>query len=513
MTNFLKVVLVICLVLAAGATCLAAEKKPGFLRVEGDRVVDSSGAEVVLRGLNVEFKNFLDVLDKRDIARIAGSGANTIRLALDYRDFEPEPFRYREESFALLEQILDWCEEHRVYVILDMHLAPGKQNAHDFVVHRQVQALFWQDRQRQERFYALWAEIARRAVDRWIIAGYDLLNEGTPETSSQYQEVMTAAAARIRAVDQKHILIVEEAILPGWQKQLLLIDDPNVLYSVHFFHPHQFTFYATTSSRPVTSYPGEMFKAGQSISSNRARVGRGAGDWRRIEVKASPPAGAELLLVTVYSEKNSGQVRFDDLHLEINGRAIDLPAPLVANNSFEIDYPGFNWITRGDCVFLDHGNARTGSRALRFAGCNQPAAARSSPIPVKEGEYVLSGWYKADGAAGGTAGISLNWHHKRSIGRIDREALLDELRYALAFKKLHGVPLYVGEFTMHANPWPESAGRYLRDLLGIMEAEGLHWTFWEYYSEYPGVGLWRGTPPVIGNPVALEVLEEYFRPR
>lgn len=510
MKNILKTALVVFLVFSGWSSMLAGENGTGFLRREGDRVVDASGAEVVLRGLNVEFKNFFQVLGKEDIVRIAGMGANTIRLVLEYHDFEPAPFRYREESFFLLEQVLSWCEEHDIYVILDMHLVPGKQNAHDFVVHRHNQALFWKDRQNQERFYALWAEIARRYADRSIIAGYDLLNEATPPTITQYHEVMSTVAARIRAIDRNHMLIVEEAILPGWRKELLLIDDPNVLYSVHFFHPPQFAFYSTTGSRPVTTYPGEMEEAGELISSSRERIAPGTNHWRRIEVRASPPAGADFLLATVYSEKNRGEVRFDDLSLEINGRAVDLPAPLVANSSFETDYPGFNWNREGDCLTLDQGKARTGERALLFSGCGSPASARSSSIPVEQGEYVLRGWYLSKGE--GEAGIALSWHRKRAIARVDRGLLLEKIGYALAFTKQHGVPLYVGEFTMHANPWPESARGYLRDLLEIMEAEGVHWTFWEYYSQYPGVGLFRGNPPVAGNPVALDVLGGYFLP-
>ncbi|MFH7320388.1 cellulase family glycosylhydrolase [Desulfurivibrio sp. D14AmB] len=484
----------------------------GFLRVAGGKVVDAAGKEVMLRGLNVEFRSFFHTLGPQDIARIAELGANVIRLALDYRDFEPEPFHYRQESFALLDQLLDWCRERGVYVILDMHLAPGKQNPHDFVVHRQNQARFWVQPESQERFYALWVELARRYSEHRIIAGYDLLNEGTPGTIERYREVITTVAARIREVDQNHILIVEEAILPDWEKRLILLDDPNVLYSIHFFHPPQFAFYSTTSSRPVTTYPGEMFKAGELIASAKKEIEPGeAEEWREIEVRGLAPAGADLLLATIYSE-NPGRVWFDDLKLEAAGREIELPAPLVANNSFAIDYPGFNWHTAGDCVRFDEDRARNGGRSLLFAECRQPAYARSSPIPVAPGEYRLSGWYRSAAAEGGNGGLALIWHRQVAIGQINREQLAANIAYALEFKRQHEVPLYIGEFTMHTNPWPDSARRYLNDLLAIMEEAGLHWTFWVYYSPYPGVGLFRDNPPVPGNPVALEVLTDHFRP-
>ncbi|ADH85721.1 glycoside hydrolase family 5 protein [Desulfurivibrio alkaliphilus] len=500
------------LLLLTAGPAFAAQPGDGFLRVDGPRVVNAAGEEVVLRGLNVEFRSFFDTLAPDDIARIAGMGANVIRLALDYRDFEPEPFSYRRESFALLDRILDWCRLHGVYVILDMHLAPGKQNPHDFVVHRQNQARFWIEPENQERFYALWVELARRYRDDPVIAGYDLLNEGTPGTIERYREVMTTVAARIREVDPNHMLIVEEAILPDWEKRLILLDDPNVLYSIHFFHPPQFAFYSTTSYRPVTTYPGEMFKAGPLIASARAEIGpEEAEEWRKIEVRGVAPEGADLLLATIYSE-NPGQIWFDDLKLEAAGREIELPAPLVANNAFAIDYPGFNWRTDGDCVLFDEYRARNGGRSLLFADCRQPATARSSPIQVVPGEYRLSGWYRSAEAGSGNGGLALNWHRQVTIGQINRQELVEQMAYALDFMREHGVPLYVGEFTMHTNPWPDSARRYLHDLLTIMEEAGLHWTFWVYYSPFAGVGLFRDDPPVPGNPVALEVLGDYFRP-
>ena len=95
----------------------------GFLRVASGKVVDAAGEEVVL-------------------------------------------LRYRQESFALLDQLLDWC---RGQGVIDMHLAPGKQNPHDFVVHRQNQARFWLEPENQERFYALWVELARRYSEHRII--------------------------------------------------------------------------------------------------------------------------------------------------------------------------------------------------------------------------------------------------------------------------------------------------------------------------------------------------------
>ena len=73
------------------------------------------------------------------------------------------------------------------------------------------------------------------------------------------------------------------------------------------------------------------------------------------------------------------------------------------------------------------------------------------------------------------------------------------------------MPVYVGEFTAHANPIKDSANNYLKDVLSIMETGGLHWSYWTYYSEYPGIGIYTGNGPNLARPDSLHVIEHYMR--
>ena len=488
-----------------GTLCPVPGEAGGFLSVHGDKVLDGSGNPVVLRGLNVEFKDFNTVLGEADIRGIAAMGANSIRLNLDYRDLEAAPYQYRVEGLALLDRVLDWCEKNGLYVILDLHLAPGRQNRHDFVVHRENTFHFWEGTGFQERFYALWSELAGRYADKEVVAGYDLLNEGVPPSVEDYRRVMNATAARIRARDKNHVLIVEEAILPDGEKELVLIEDPNTVYSVHFFYPPAFSFYATTTDRPITTYPGEMVAAGDRVAETRSSLVRGDTGWRQVGVSATPPEGSEILEVRIVAEGNKGSVWFDDVRLEFDGTQIDLPAPLVQNGSFETDYPGFNWRTEGSCAGVSTGSARAGERALRFSGCQGNSAARSSPLRAEKGTYALTAWQRSEDASG-TAYLSLAWHKRRVVSAVDKTVVRDRLEYALAFRRRHGVPLHVGEFTAHRNPSPPSSRQYLQDLLDFMASHELHWSFWEYYSAYPGVGIHTGAPPRVINTTAFEAL-------
>ena len=68
---------------------------------------------------------------EEDIRLMAEMGYNSVRLPISSRLFlaeEPEII-WVEEGFAILDQVLDWCEKYKIYAILDMHGAPGGQSA------------------------------------------------------------------------------------------------------------------------------------------------------------------------------------------------------------------------------------------------------------------------------------------------------------------------------------------------------------------------------------------------
>ncbi|MDR3171624.1 MAG: glycoside hydrolase family 5 protein [Treponema sp.] len=234
-----------------------------FLHVKGDKVVDQKGGEIRLRGASVggwmNMENFIDgypgveaglrrtmtetlgeemggyffetLLDnffaEEDVALVKKYGANTLRLALNYRHFEDDdkPFVYKEAGFARLEQALSWCEKHGVYVILDMHAVQGWQNAHWHSDNTNATSLFWTHRLFQDRLKKLWQEIACRYQGRAVIAGYELMNEpvvNMPVGDLPYvfgdrysprwdlmNRVYGELVSAIREIDKKHIIFME----------------------------------------------------------------------------------------------------------------------------------------------------------------------------------------------------------------------------------------------------------------------------------------------------------------
>ena len=151
-----------------------------------------------------------------DIRKMKEQGFNSVRFPLDARLLlEEEPgYHFIEEHFQLLEHYLDLCEKYGLYVILDMHAACAGQSAVSSDNGVDNQPHLFLDEEGANRTIRLWQELAERWADRWIIAGYDLLNEPIslpefdcliPELKAFYDRLVTA----IRQVDQKHILFIQ----------------------------------------------------------------------------------------------------------------------------------------------------------------------------------------------------------------------------------------------------------------------------------------------------------------
>ena len=157
-------------------------------------------------------------LGEADIRAMAELGYNSVRLPVTAWVLMPEEpeIRFDEAGFAMLDRVLDWCEKYRIYAIIDLHGAPGGQSGLacddglDNIPH------MFMEPESRERTLILWEEIARRYADRWIVGGYDLLNEPIsiprwhhlmPELERFYDDVI----ARIRRHDKNHIVFLEGA--------------------------------------------------------------------------------------------------------------------------------------------------------------------------------------------------------------------------------------------------------------------------------------------------------------
>ncbi len=168
-----------------------------------------------------------------DIQFIRDSGLNSVRIPLHYKFFLPGG-----EGFDLIEPAVEWCRKAGLWVILDMHCAPGGQTGSNIDDSWNFPALY-DSEQDQILLCEIWRAIAQRFRDEPAILGYDLLNEPIPQWPRlrQFNERLEPLYQRvtraIREVDTKHCIILEAA---QWDSNFEVFGRPfdsNCIYEFH----------------------------------------------------------------------------------------------------------------------------------------------------------------------------------------------------------------------------------------------------------------------------------------
>ncbi|WP_291127352.1 cellulase family glycosylhydrolase [Flavobacterium sp. UBA7682] len=265
----------------------------GFLHRDGQKIVDGNGKNVLLRGLGIgglmvqegymlktadfagpqyqirqkitdlvgekNAEEFYQVykkngLTKRDVDSLAAWGFNSIRLPMHYNLYtlpiEKEPIAgqntWLEEGFTMTDDLLNWCAANKMYLILDLHAAPGGQgmdaNISDYDTSKPS---LWESTANQDKMVAFWRKLAERYKDNPWIGGYDIINEpnwnfsgtnknGCDETKNEPLRALQMRITKaIREVDTNHLIIIEGNCWGNNYKGMFPLWDENIALSFH----------------------------------------------------------------------------------------------------------------------------------------------------------------------------------------------------------------------------------------------------------------------------------------
>ena len=171
------------------------------------------GAEYAQRFWQRYFDTYIT---RPELEHIAKAGFNSVRLPLNARRLcvrQGGKLVFRPEMIRHVDDCVRWCRELGLYVILDMHAAPGGQTGQNIDDSEHDRPELFLCPEHQDTLTELWVMLARRYREEPAVAGYDLLNEPLPNWNAQlnhkvlplYRRLMAA----IRQVDDRHLIILE----------------------------------------------------------------------------------------------------------------------------------------------------------------------------------------------------------------------------------------------------------------------------------------------------------------
>jgi endoglucanase len=493
----------------------------GILRRSGTEIVDGAGQPVRLRG--VAFGNEVwnhhaipvHHHDETDFERVRAMGMNVIRFYIYSGTLEDDaaPGIYKEAGWQWLDRNVAWARRHGIYLIFNMHVPPG-----GFQSMGEGRAL-WEVPANQDRLVGLWRAIAARYAHEPIIAGYDLLNEpGVAKSKIQWQGLANRIVKRIREVDPLHIVIVERvnSIARDWKNDadmnFILVDDPNVVYTFHFYDPFDYTHQLAGWAKMGEGgrYPDDARVAHSSDTKwinvatfDSPKLPSGDTPWTHSEgprLAATDPRAVIGHISLVGRNVGNGRASFDDLMVE----EFDEQGHHIGE-AMRLDLSGLGgwyfWTAdgTGHAGVRPEGHDSIGALVIGDTTGDANLGSAQHELALKHGHsYSVSGWMKGEGLpASATVQIRLDFLGSDTavLGR-NRAFLASQLDRYLAWGRAHGVPLFLGEFGLYHPCFEASRGglTWVADLLDLIETAGLHFTYHAYHED--GFGLYRGSGPV-----------------
>ena len=190
---------------------------------------------------------------EEDFINVKSLGADVIRLPVRMHSMTggAPDYIFDPLLFKFLDSAVNWAEKHQLYLIIDNHsFDPVVATSNDI----------------DKILIPVWTQIARRYRDRSSFIIYEILNEPHGISDARWGEIQGMAIQAIRNIDKDRLIIVggTDYNSIGKLSTIPRYNDPNLIYTFHFYDPYLFTHQGATWGGPplLTPLAGVPFPAG-----------------------------------------------------------------------------------------------------------------------------------------------------------------------------------------------------------------------------------------------------------
>jgi endoglucanase len=188
------------------------------------------------------------VLQAADFPRIAQRGFDHIRLPIRFSGHAAaaSPYTIEPTLFARVDWAVQQAKDAGLAILIDLHHYDELQAAPAV---------------EQERFVALWTQIAEHYQSAPEQVAFELLNEPSGAMDTAWNALVPLALAAVRKSNPTRLVVVDSTNFAAAStlSALQLPDDPRLMAAVHLYEPSLFAFQGQEWMGPIWATTGIVF--------------------------------------------------------------------------------------------------------------------------------------------------------------------------------------------------------------------------------------------------------------
>ena len=263
-------------------------------------------------------------IQEDDLKWLAQAGIRLLRLPIGYWALEDQPpYLSAKPQIAWL---MDAAKHHGLQVLLDLHAAPGAQNASDHSGSGNTSTVGWYQRANRRKTSQILLDIANEYGNHPAFWGIELLNEPLVTTRRQRWQLWwwtRKTSRKLRAQLPSHVrIVVSDCYQPAWWSGRI----GNNTLDIHHYQCFSDTDNQATSlthHRQVLDQQSSKYRGyarqqpliiGEWSAALPPRTASDSNEYTHCQSQLAVPSGVDAWFYWSYKTENTGAWNFRDCY-------------------------------------------------------------------------------------------------------------------------------------------------------------------------------------------------------